>query len=344
MAAQIARRLLSGILLLFALTLVTFVIYYEIPADPGKALCPDCTASEIKAIDHRLGVDESVLVQYGNFIWRIVRHGDLGQGFNSGSVNATVRAAAPITLSLVVGGALVLLLLSFPLALLSALKAQTVVDRAVLMFSILGIALHPFVVGAILRGFFNGDLHVLPHGQYCPLFGTHELVPEYKIGEPYPAGPPPTCGGLADWSKHLLLPWLTFACFFLPLYVRMIRARLLETLGEQYVVTARAKGASELRILRRHVLKNALLPITTMLAMDMGTALTAAIYVETVFGLPGLGLSAIAAISGANGPFDLPVILAIVFVVATTIVVLTLLVDLAYGFLDPRIRLRREPA
>jgi ABC-type dipeptide/oligopeptide/nickel transport system permease component len=102
------------------------------------------------------------------------------------------------------------------------------------------------------------------------------------------------------------------------------------------------EGASELRILRRHVLKNALLPIMTMLAMDMGTALTAAVYVETVFGLPGLGLVAVRAISGANGPFDLPVILGIVFVVAVTVVLLTLIVDLLYGFLDPRIRVGSE--
>ncbi|HEY2939324.1 MAG TPA: ABC transporter permease [Gaiellaceae bacterium] len=140
----------------------------------------------------------------------------------------------------------------------------------------------------------------------------------------------------------MILPCVTFACFFLPLYTRMIRTRLLETLGEPFVLTARAKGASELRILRRHVLKNALLPIMTMLAMDMGTALTAAIYVETVFGLPGLGLVAVRAISGETGPFDLPVILGIVFVVAVTVVALTLVVDLLYGFLDPRIRVGSE--
>jgi peptide/nickel transport system permease protein len=157
------------------------------------------------------------------------------------------------------------------------------------------------------------------------------------------AGELPTCGGVYDWTTHLILPWLTFALFFLPLYVRMIRARLLETMGEPYVLTARAKGASEVRALRRHVLKNALLPITTMLAMDLGTAITAAIYVETVFGLPGLGLTLVSAINGQTF-YDLPFIVAVVFLVAATIVVLTLVVDVAYGLLDLRIRLRRAPA
>jgi peptide/nickel transport system permease protein len=325
--AYVIRRVLSGLLLLFAHTLITFVLYFKIPSDPGQIFAGrGATPEEIARIDHQLGLDRPVLDQYGSFVWRLIRHGDFGRSLGGVSVNQTLAGAIPVTASIVVGGAIVLLLLAFPLALLSAWKAHTAIDRIVLLISILGIALHPFVVGAILRSVFSTHLGFLPYGTYCPLRAT-----------------PPTCGGLSDWTTHLLLPWLTFAFFFLPLYTRMIRARLLETMGEQYVRTARAKGASELRVLRRHVLKNAFLPIMTMLAMDMGTALTAAIYVETVFGLRGLGLTLIHAINGETF-YDLPFIVAVFFVVAATIIVLTLLVDLLYGLLDPRIRLRSKTA
>jgi peptide/nickel transport system permease protein len=343
-AAYVIRRLLSGVLLLFGLTLITFVIYFKIPADPGQYFAgPGATQAQIKAIDKQLGIDEPVIVQYGKFVWGIVRHGDFGSSFGGSSVNHTLATVAPVTLSIVAGGAIVLVLLAFPLALLSARYAQSFLDRAILLVSIFGIALHPFVVGAVLRGVFASDLGLLPHGVYCPLRGTATDWVPTENGYPVVQGDLPTCGGVYDWTTHLILPWVTFALFFLPLYVRMIRARLLETMGEPYVLTARAKGASELRVLRRHVLKNALLPITTMLAMDLGTAITAAIYVETVFGLNGLGLSLVNAINGSTF-YDLPFIVAVVFVVAATIVVLTLVVDLAYGLLDPRIRLRRAPA
>jgi peptide/nickel transport system permease protein len=342
--AYVIRRVLSGVLLLFGLTLITFVLYFMIPSDPGQIFAGrGATPEEIAKIDHQLGLDRPVLEQYGNFVWRLVRHGDFGRSLTGTSVNHVLASAAPVTASIVVGGAIMLLLLAFPLALLSAWKAHTAIDRIVLLISIMGIALHPFVVGAILRSVFSTHLGFLPYGVYCPLRGTGiDSVPT-SGGFPIYTGTPPTCGGLADWTTHLLLPWLTFAFFFLPLYTRMIRARLLETMGEQYVRTARAKGASELRVLRRHVLKNAFLPIMTMLAMDMGTALTAAIYVETVFGLQGLGLTLIHAINGETF-YDLPFIVAVFFVVAATIIVLTLLVDLLYGLLDPRIRLRSKTA
>jgi peptide/nickel transport system permease protein len=341
----VVRRLFSGLLLLFGLTLITFVIYFKIPADPGQYFAgPGATQEQIAVIDRKLGIDKPVLAQYKDYVWKIVRYGDFGDSFTGTPISKTLKEVAPVTISLVVGGALVLLLLAFPLALISARYAQTWIDRTILLVSIFGIALHPFVVGAILRNVFAVHLKVLPYGVYCPLRGTATELVQNPNGTPVTLNyAPPTCGGPRDWAVHLLLPWITFAFFFLPLYVRMIRARLLETMSEPYVMTARAKGASEGRVLRKHVLKIALLPITTMLAMDMGTALTAAIYVETVFGLRGLGLAVVQAINGQTF-YDLPLIVAVVFVVAATIVVLTLIVDLAYGFLDPRIRLRGSEA
>jgi peptide/nickel transport system permease protein len=139
----------------------------------------------------------------------------------------------------------------------------------------------------------------------------------------------------------MILPWLTFALFFLPLYTRMIRARVLETLDASHVAAARAKGASEFRVLRSHVLRPALLPIVTMVGMDLGGALMAAMYIETMYGLGGFGsimLSTIAG-GGANFGFDLPLIAALFFVIAVAVILLNLVVDLLYGWLDPRVRL-----
>lgn len=151
-AAYVIRRVLSGLLLLFGLTLITFVIYFKIPADPGQYFAgPGATQAQIKAIDKQLGIDEPVIDQYGKFVWGIVRYGDFGSSFGGSSVNHTLATVAPVTLSIVAGGAVVLVLLAFPLALLSARYAQSLLDRAILLVSIFGIALHPFVVGAAAR-------------------------------------------------------------------------------------------------------------------------------------------------------------------------------------------------
>jgi hypothetical protein len=138
----------------------------------------------------------------------------------------------------------------------------------------------------------------------------------------------------------LLLPWICFSLFFLPLYVRMIRVRLIETLGEQYVVTARAKGASERRVVVGHVLRNAIAPVLPMAAADAGTALTAAIYIEVVFAMPGLGREAVFALGGASGGYDRPLVVGIVLTVATFVVLLTVASDIGTAWLDPRVRVQ----
>jgi peptide/nickel transport system permease protein len=194
-AAFVLRRLLSGFLLLFGLTLITFVIYFKIPADPGQYFAgPQASQEQIDAIDQKLGIDKPVISQYADFVWGIVRHGDFGDSFSGTPISKTLKEVAPVTISLVIGGALVLILLAFPLALLSARYAHTWIDRMILLVSIFGIALHPFVVGAILRGVFAGDLGVLPHGVYCPLQGTATDWVPTEHGFPIIRGAPPTCG------------------------------------------------------------------------------------------------------------------------------------------------------
>jgi peptide/nickel transport system permease protein len=137
----------------------------------------------------------------------------------------------------------------------------------------------------------------------------------------------------------MALPWLTFVLFLLPLYTRMIRARVLETLDAQHVVTARAKGASGLRVLRHHVLRPALLPVATMIGIDLGGAIMAAVYIEYVYRLPGIGSLILNALGRSGASFDLPLIAALFFVIAAFAILLALLVDLLYSWLDPRARL-----
>ena len=329
MIVFILRRVLSGILLVGVLTFLTFFVFNVVPTNPAclvVACGPHTTTTDamIRAADHQLGIDRPVIVQYADWAWQVVRQGDFGSSWTTKlTVGGMLSSALPVTASLVAGGVLLMLLLALPLGAIAATRPRTPADRGILAVSVLGLAVHPFVLALFIRDFFANDLHVYDYS-YCPLFGTN------------PAG----CGGPIDWASHLAVPWFVFALFFLPLYMRMIRVRLIETLGEPYISTARAKGASEPQVLRRHALRNAFGPLLPMLAIDAGTALTAAIYVETVFGLQGLGALSVQALSGEQGGFDLPLVAGVVFVVGAFVVVLNVAADVAGAWVDPRIRQR----
>lgn len=339
MSCYLIRRLAAGVALILALTLITYEVFFLIPVNPACIVVAcgpgsNTTDAEIKAADHRLGVDRPVLAQYGSFLWRLVRHGSLGRSWAGGfDVAANLEQVVPATASILLGGSMLLLLLAIPLGAISALHPYGLLDRGILIFSLLGIALHPFVIGLLLRSLFALRLHIAPGQGYCPLRGeTSLLAPgaaDAATAEP--------CGGFLDWSYHLYLPWLVFALFFLPLYTRIFRVAVLDTLGEQFIRTARAKGSSELRLLSKHVLRNAMLPILPMLAIDIGAAVTTAIYIETIFNIHGLGTEALTALSGDEGGYDLPTVVGIVFVVAGGVVILNLISDVALVALDPRI-------
>jgi peptide/nickel transport system permease protein len=186
------------------------------------------------------------------------------------------------------------------------------------VFVLIGISAHPVWIGLILLYVFGQKLNLAPQGGYCDL-----------------VSPTTTCGGPVQWAWHLWLPWLTFALMFAAIYMRMVRASVIEALGEDYVRTARAKGASEPQVLRSHVLRNALLPVVTMLGMDIGIALGGAVFVERVYGLPGLGGIALQSLARR----DLPVIMGVVLFATLAVIVLNLIVDLLYTSIDPRSRL-----
>jgi peptide/nickel transport system permease protein len=344
------RRLGWGVLVVIALTFTTFAVFRLIPYNPGYIVAgPRATPSQLRAADHQLGVDQSLWRQYGNFLWRLV-HANLGTSFTGRRLNGVMASAFPVTALLVVGGMLLMLAVAVPLALASARRAGTAIDHAILAVSVLGIALHPFVVGVLLKQIFGVGLGVLPLGGYCPMHhvGPPQLQPGSYLSPADVAAAShggATCAGAPWpwlWFSHMVLPWLTFALFFLPFYVRMLRTRLVESYGEPWVTVARAKGASELRILARHLLRAVAGTTVAMLALDIGTAVTASIYVESIYSLPGLGHLALIAL-GANGlteaGYDLPTMAMIVLTVAVSIVVLNLLADLVAARLDPRIQL-----
>jgi peptide/nickel transport system permease protein len=324
------RRLMWAAVLFVAVTVVTYIIFYAIPANPARLACgqratPEC----IKRAAHYLGTDRPLYVQYGKFFGRLMpfsftggphlKEPNLGRSFtNRQTVNSVVGNAAPVTASLVFGGAVFWMLLALPIGILSALRPRSLLDRLAMVFVLIGISAHPVWIGLLFAYFFGFKLGLFPITGYCDFIN--------------PSG---SCGGPVQWAYHLVLPWATFAILFAALYARMIRANVMDALGEDYVRTARAKGAPEWLVMRSHVLRNALLPVVTMLGMDIGIALGGAIFTETVYGLPGLGKTVITSIDS----FDLPTVQGIVVFATVCIITFNLFVDLLYAVIDPRIRL-----
>ena len=324
MFRYLVRRILWAALLFLVITFVTFVIFYVGPNNPARAVCGGDQAKRecLVRATAKLGLDKPMPVQYYKFLKQLVVHQDLGESFaTSQSVNQRIKEAAPVTASLVFGGAVLWMMIGLSVGIFSALKPRSLIDRSAMVFVLIGVSAHPIWIGLIFEYVFGVKLGWTPIANYANFFGA-----------PPDSGLP---GGPWQWFYHLILPWCTFALLFAALYVRMIRANVMETLNEDYVRTACAKGAPEGQVIRSHVLRNALLPVVTMLGMDIGIALGGAIFTESVYGLPGLGKTAITAIDG----FDLPVTQGVVVFATLVIITFNLVVDLLYAVIDPRIRL-----
>lgn len=340
MFRYLVRRTLWAVLLFLIVTLVTFVIFFMAPNDPARSVCGGDQAQRacLKNATEKLGLDRPVIVQYGKFLNRLlpvtIYYGDewhaepivktpsLGTSYaTSTSINEAIVKAARVTASLVLGGAVLWMLVALSVGIYSALRPRSLLDRASMAFVLIGVSAHPVWIGLILSYFFGVRWHITPIANYANFFGA-----------PPDSGLP---GGPWQWFYHMLLPWATFALLFSALYVRMIRANVMETLNEDFVRTARAKGAPERQVLFSHVLRNALLPVVTMLGMDIGVALGGAIFTEQVFQLPGLGREAVTAINAQ----DLAILQGIVVFATICILVFNLVVDLLYAWIDPRIRL-----
>jgi peptide/nickel transport system permease protein len=332
MIQYLIRRLLWAVMLLLAVTIVTYVIFYIAPVSPERLVCggQQATAVCVEQAKKYLGIDKPVYYQYWLFLKRLVLgpipgvgpsiDQTLGNSFlTQRTVSSIVLTAAPVTASLVFGGAVLWLTIGLSAGVLSALKPRSAVDRFSMGFVLVGVSAHPVWIGLIFSYFFGYKLGWFPITGYCDFFNPAE-------GE---------CGGPWDWFHSMVLPWVTFGILGAALYVRMIRANTMETMSEDYVRTARAKGAPEAVVMRSHVLRNAMLPVVTMLGMDIGLSLAGAIFTETVYSLPGLGKTAIEALD----KYDLPVVQGVTVFATLAIITFNLIVDVLYAWIDPRIRL-----
>jgi peptide/nickel transport system permease protein len=345
-ARYLLRRSARAVLTLLLMIAITFGFYFAIERQPPlNFLFPDVakgaspTPQQVAMADHMFYLDRSKIGLYAAYVGNLA-HGDFGttSSIQGGKLVEGIPVRAPYpelraTLSILVGGAVLVVLLALPLGAVSGSRVGSWADRVISFGALVLVCFHPMMLSLILRNA-GGRINGLPTAGYCT-FGKHELSPDQLRF--YSPGVQPCTGGPGQWFTHLLLPWLTFALLFLALYTRMIRASVAETVHEDFVRTARAKGASETRLLARHVLPNAGLRVLTMVGMEIGTAIGVCIYIESAFGIRGLGTDAVSELAGGLPFIVLPSMLAIVVLITLIVVVGNLVVDALYAVLDPRV-------
>jgi len=327
----IIRRLILVVVLMWVVSMVTFAIFFLIPSATGtspavlfagKAPTPDT----VKSVEIKFGLKDSIPVQYAHFVEGIFvgRHFDNGPdksycpppclGFsfvNNQPVWDEITSDLPVTLSLAAGASIMWLVSGTAIGVLSALKRRTIFDRTAMGLALAGVSLPIYFTGLVLLDLISYNWGILPNVHYVG-FTDNPL----------------------SWARNLILPWLALTFLYAALYARLTRAGMLETMGEDYIRTARAKGLSERRVITRHALRAALTPIVTIFGLDLGQLLGGAILTEYTFGLIGIGHLSIDAISRQ----DLPVIMGVTLFAAFFIVFANLVVDVLYAFVDPRVR------
>ncbi len=317
MSRFLLRRVLFGVLVMFIVSVVVFILFF-VASDPGAAFCgKTCTPERLLLIRKRLGLDRSYVAQYGHFLWRLL-HGDLGYSFASQvSVNSKIKQGLPATASLALGSAVLWLLMGIPIGITAATKPRSLRDRLSTFFALTGLSLPSFVVGLVLLNLLFYQLTIR---------GLRWFPPSGYV--PFSQDP-------AEWARHLVLPWFTLAFITAASYARLTRGSMLEVLGEDYIRTARAKGLKERTVVYKHALRSALTPIVTLLGIDVATLLGGTVVTEQLFGLQGIGQSALQAVQQS----DLPVVLGTVLLAALFIVIANIIVDIVYALLDARVRL-----
>jgi peptide/nickel transport system permease protein len=319
MIRYIIRRLLWVVFVLLFITFITYLIFFVMPpTDPsvnfaGRQPTPELIAQ----VKHQFGLDRAWPIQYGLFVKRLVL-GDncgwpgLGFSFTSRScLKPILLDRFKVTLSLAIGAAAVWLMLGIPIGILSALKPRSAFDRMAMGFALFGVSAPVFWLGELFLWLFW-----------------------FKLGWASPSGYVPITDGVLSWANHLIMPWVVLALLFAAFYARMVRGNLIETMGEDYIRTARAKGLSERTVVMKHGLRSSLTPVVTMFGMDLGGLLGGAIITETVFNLQGLGQYAVTSV----GSGDLYAILDVTIIAAFFVTISNLLVDIVYAYLDPRVR------
>jgi peptide/nickel transport system permease protein len=314
MTRFIVRRLIAMVAVMFVISLLTFLLFESIPnGDPARRLAGRlATANEIAFIRKEYGFDQPIYVQYARMMKNIFT-GQVYSYYQGFNVIDEVKQGLPATLSLAIGAGIIWLFTSIVVGTLAAVKAGKNTDRLLTVMSMVGVSFPPFFLGAILIYYLGYKLNWFPLGGYVKL-----------TSDPW------------QWFVHMVLPWFTLSVLFIGFYSRVLRSTILDTINEDYVRTARAKGLSENQTLRRHVLRNSLIPIITLFGLDFAQVIGGgAILTESIFNLHGIGQLA----ADAIGRLDITVILVVVLLTAFFVVALAAVVDILYAFLDPRIRI-----
>ena len=321
MGRYLIRRVLFLILVLWIVSVVTFVIFVKLPpGDPARrAVGRQTTAEQIAEARRALGLDKAWYIQYGRFAKGLVPWPGwfLNEQYyfswqNFVPVKDEIYKRLPVSITLALGAAMVWLLLGIPIGILSAVKRGSVADRAGMVFALFGVSAPIFWLAQVFLFVFWFKLHLLP-GSGIP--SDQRLLQ-------------------AVLSGRFILPWLALSLTFAAFYARMTRGNLIETMSEDYIRTARAKGLSERTVIYKHGLRAALTPVVTMLGLDLGVLLGGAFITETVFNLPGIGQYAVRSIF-VN---DFPAVMGVTIFGSLFIVIANLVVDVMYAFLDPRVR------
>jgi peptide/nickel transport system permease protein len=314
MARFIVRRLLAMIAVLFAISVFTFLIFNVIPAgDPAVRMAgKSATPETIAAIRRDWGFNDPVYVQYFHTMEKVF-NGDLVSYINQRNVLDEIKSRIGRTFSLAIGAAIIWMFFSIALGLYTAVRAGQFSDRSLTVLALIGISMPVYWIGALMNYYLGFKWGIFPNGGYVPL--DQDPV---------------------QWAYHLLMPWTALSLLFIGIYSRVLRSNVLDTMNEDYVRTARAKGLSERQVLLRHVLRNSLIPIVTLWGLDFGAVLGGgAILTEVVFDINGVGQYAAESVS----QLDVPPVLAVTLFGAFFIVFLNAIVDILYAYLDPRIRL-----
>jgi peptide/nickel transport system permease protein len=306
MGRYLIRRLAAALLILLGVTAVTFTLSFLIPADPVRMIAGrSATAETVESIRHQLGLDRPVYEQYASYVVRLAQ-GDLGRSYvQKTEVGTLIWSRLPATLLLMAGAIFFELAIGIPAGIYAATKRGRRADRGIMIFSFAGVSAPQFVVGLLLLYVFAYRFDWFPMSGYGTL--GHLILPAFTLG---------IAGG--GW------------------YSRMMRSSMIEVLRQDYVRTARAKGLAERSVVLVHALRNAILPITAMIGLDIGLFMSGAVVVESVFGWPGIGQLAWQAIQR----LDIPIIMGVTLVAAAAIVIGNLLADLVAPLVDPRVRLR----
>jgi peptide/nickel transport system permease protein len=318
MSRFVLRRALWGIVLLIVATALLFLMFRFLPtADPAKLRAGRLQSPKIiAAIRHDLGLDKSIFAQFWLYMKNVFFHLNLGYSYYSNApVKELILDRLPATLSLVFGGAIVWLVTGVGVGVVSAVRERSRLDRASMGTALVLVSAPEYWLGLIALYLFAtdiGQVHVFPGaGSYVGF--TSDPV---------------------KWFESLILPWLVVAAGTAAIYARLVRGSMIETMSEDYIRTARAKGLSERRVVLRHGLRAAINPVVTVLGLDIGVLLGSSVLVETVFNIPGIGRLNYIAITHA----DFPVVQGTVVLAALFIITANILVDIGYAFLDPRVR------